>query len=122
VFFVFQIEQRPLLRVGFQDDMSATTAVAAVGAAFGRGWAAIKVDASGTAFARAKKDFDVINEVFHINLVISSLNHSSLRHYSHEQILTMVLMTIDDAMTINDDCEAANVRLRPAFGRIGERS
>lgn len=66
VFAVFEREQRPLVVVGFEDDMAAPAAVAAVGAALGVGCRAVKMDAARAAFATFEVDFYVINKVLHI--------------------------------------------------------
>ena len=60
---VFEGQERPHVAVAAEDDMTAATAVAAVGTALGHVFGAVEMARAGAALARAAQYLDVVYEV-----------------------------------------------------------
>src|SRR6218665_1961626 len=59
----FQMQERPHLRIAPQDDVSAASAVASVGAAFLHKFFAVEMPKARPSLAGARMKFDVVNKI-----------------------------------------------------------
>ena len=60
---IAQMQERPHVAVALKDDMTAATAVAAVGSTLRHIFGSVIMPAAGTTFTRATKYLDVIYEI-----------------------------------------------------------
>jgi hypothetical protein len=75
--FVFQMKQSPIIAITAQNDASAITSIATVGAPFGDVLFAPEMSRSAPAFSRTAKNLDIVNKIgFGHDYIIGQMNQS----------------------------------------------